>query len=317
MTAVLDYHVHLWPHLDRAEPSELRLERLAAYCDAARDAGVAEIALTEHLFRFTQVRKLAHDFWLDDPDAALAAQMGGYFEHHATVDLDTYVEAVLEAKRAGLPVVLGLEVDHYPGHMAEVADLLDGYPFDVLLGSVHWLGAWGFDNLDEPPAKDEWAKREIAAVWRAYTDAVDELAGSGAVDILAHPDLVKVTGRRPSRAVIDECESRLARAAGDSGLAAEISSAGLTKPVGEIYPTPSLLAKFFAAGVAVTTASDAHGTTRIGADGPTLAAAARSAGYGSLRAFRGRRGYDVPITIRPPLSDARAGAGAGIDGGRT
>ena len=47
-------------------------------------------------------------------------------------------------------MVLGLEVDYYRGRMDEVADLLAGYPFDVLLGSVHWVGAWRFDDLDDP-----------------------------------------------------------------------------------------------------------------------------------------------------------------------
>ena len=296
---MLDYHVHLWPHAERAEPSEHRPERLAAYCEAATAAGVSEIALTEHLFRFTQVREIAHAFWNDDPSAPLAAQMEEYFDHHATADLDAYVEAVLEAKRAGLPVVLGLEVDYYEGRMSEVADLLAGYPFDVLLGSVHWLGAWGFDN-DEPPAGDEWARREVGDVWRSYTDAVEELAASDVVDVLAHPDLVKIMGHRPTAAIVVECEARFAAVAEESRLAAEISSAGLLKPVHEIYPSPSLLAKFYAAGVPVTTASDSHGTSQVGSAGPALASLARDAGDGSLRAFRARRGVEVPITVAAP-----------------
>ena len=89
------------------------------------------------------MREIADEFWKDDPDTALAGQMAAYFKHHATVSLDAYVEAVLDAKAAGLPVILGLEVDYYPGKMDHVARLLDGYPFDVLLGSVHWLGSWG------------------------------------------------------------------------------------------------------------------------------------------------------------------------------
>ena len=70
-----------------------------------------------------------------------------------------------EAKDAGLPVVIGMEVDYYPGRMDEVSTLLADYPFDVLLGSVHWLGAWRFDDLDVPLQMDEWSIRQVDACW--------------------------------------------------------------------------------------------------------------------------------------------------------
>jgi histidinol-phosphatase (PHP family) len=81
--------------------------------------------------------------------------------------------------------------------MAKVAALLAGYPFDVLLGSVHWLGAWLFDPLDWAQAQQQWAIRGVERVWGDYTRAVEELAGTRAVDVLAHPDLAKVAGHRP------------------------------------------------------------------------------------------------------------------------
>ncbi len=102
----------------------------------------------------------------------------------------------------------------------------------------------------------EWSVRDVDCVWDEYTAAIEELAASGTCDVLAHPDLVKVAGFRPVSP--DECLDRLAEAAGRSGMAAECSSAGLRKPVGEIYPSVSLLQRFVDADVAFTTASDAH-----------------------------------------------------------
>ena len=295
LVGVLDYHVHLWPHRERAEAGEQRLERLRVYCERAAERGVAEIALTEHLFRFTAVRGLVGDFWRDEPERALATSISSYFEHHATAELDDYVEAVLTAKAAGLPVLLGLEVDYYPGQMAAVADFLAGYPFDVLLGSVHWLGTWMFDNLEDEVAMAQWSRRGGEAVWREYTGALEELAATRAVDVLAHPDLVKVAGIRPSAAAREECEARIAEAAATSGLAAEISSAGLRKPAAEAYPSASLLAAFAARQVPVTTASDSHGPGDVADRSAELAALARAAGYEQLRAFRAREGRDVAI----------------------
>lgn len=295
LSSVLDYHVHLWPHELVAEPSELRLERIAAYCEKAQANGVAEIALTEHLFRFRDVAGILDSIWPNEPNAALREQMSAYFDHHATAELDVYVEAVEEAKRAGLPVVLGLEVDYYPGRMDEVGKLLGGYPFDVLLGSVHWLGCWMFDILNADAVMDEWDRRGTEAAWRTYTDALAELAESKSVDVLAHPDLIKVAGRRPAPSLLEECHERIADAAAKVGLAAEISSAGWRKPAAEAYPADGLLNAFFRRGVPVTTASDTHGLGNLAERGSDLAALARGAGYGSLRAFRARAGIDVPI----------------------
>lgn len=292
---MIDYHVHLWPHDERADSSEQRLERLAIYCEKARLLGVREIALTEHLFRFTQVGDIARAFWSTERDPELREQMAAYFAFHATADLDRYVEDVLAAKQAGLPVVLGLEVDYYPGAMERVRSLLEGYPFDVLLGSVHWLGSWMFDNLGDEVEMREWDRQGADRAWRAYTEALEELAATRTCDVLAHPDLIKLTGARPGSALVDEAHARIVEAACNSKMAAEISSAGLRKPVGEVYPARDLLARFHAAGVPVTTASDAHGPARVAENHDVLIAAARAAGYRELCAFSARKGHFVAI----------------------
>ena len=288
---MLDYHLHLWPHGTPA--SQPTLDELAAYCETAAAAGVGEIALTEHLFRFVQADAALAGFWDDDPNPALRASLASYWREHAHADLDTYVDAVLEAKAAGLPVVLGLEVDHYAGRMDKVAAVLDGYPFDVLLGSVHWVGAWGFDQLGDAAVDAEWERRSIESVWDAYTDALEELAASGVCDVLAHPDLAKVSGRRP--AVPDEWYDRMAEAAASSGMAAEVSSAGWRKPAAEAYPAPALLSRFRKAGVPATTASDSHGLGDVASRSSDLRALLADAGYETLTSFRGRKPEQVPL----------------------
>jgi histidinol-phosphatase (PHP family) len=291
---MLDYHLHLWPHGSAAAAAgPPRLDELAGFCDRAQAGGIEEIALTEHFFRFRQADAVGRGFWDDDASPALGAAMAAYWDTEQGGDLDAYVAAVLEAKAAGLPVVLGLEVDYYPGRMDRVAALLDGYPFDVLLGSVHWLGAWGFDNWEEPAFAAEWDRRPVEAVWRSYTTALEELAASGACDVLAHPDLCKVTGRVP--AVPDEFYDRMAEAAASSGMAAEVSSAGLRKPVGEAYPAPALLARFRARDVPVTTASDSHGAGDVGFAVADMRALLADAGYEELASFRDRKAAAVPV----------------------
>jgi histidinol-phosphatase (PHP family) len=288
---VLDYHLHLWPHGQKA--TQATVDELAAYCARAAAAGVTEIALTEHLFRFDQADAALGGWWEDEPDVRLRDEMARYWQDHVSADLDAYVDVCLAAKAAGLPVVLGLEVDYYRGRMDKVAALLDGYPFDVLLGSVHWLGTWMFDDLSSAVAMGEWDARRVDDVWDAYTTSLEELAASRAVDVLAHPDLCKVTGRRP--AVPDEWYARMAEAAAASGVAAEVSSAGWRKPAGEEYSPPALLSRFHALGVPVTTASDAHRLSEVADRSGDLRGLVAAAGYGELCAFSGRRPRPVSL----------------------
>jgi len=300
---VLDYHLHLWPH-DRGE-TPLHLDQLALYCEKAEAAGVQELAVTEHLFRFRQAKSLLGGFWDDDRiPPALAASMAEYWDFHATADLDEYVACALEAKEAGLPIVVGLEVDYYPGRMDEVARLLASYPFDVLLGSVHWLGAWRFDDIDVPVQMAEWSTREVDACWEAYTRALEELAASGACDVLAHPDLIKVAGHVPDAPA--EWWDRMAEAAASSGMAAELSSAGWRKPVGEQYPALPLLERFVARGVPLTTASDAHRREQVADRAAGLREILDAAGVESLQGYRSRVPHTVALA--DPLQPASEGA---------
>jgi len=304
---LLDYHLHLWPHDESRTP--LAIERVAAYCERAEAAGIVEVALTEHLFRFVQADRLLGGFWEDDPVApVLRRSMAEYWSFHATADLDEYVETVLEARRQGLPVVLGLEVDYYRGRMDDVAELLAGYPFDVLLGSVHWIGAWRFDDLRDAVSMAEWPARSVDACWDAYTEALEELAATGTCDVLAHPDVVKVAGQVPENP--KEWWDRIADAAASSGMAAEVSSAGWRKPVGEQYPAEGLLARFAAKGVPFTLASDAHRLEHVADRSSELRAMLESAGVARLTGFRRRQAHTLPLDGGPldggPLATSAA-----------
>ena len=290
---MIDYHLHLWPHGERAR--QPTVDELAAYCERAQQHGIEQIALTEHLFRFTQADAALKGVWDDDRRAspALKAQAQSYWAEHNHADLDAYVEAGLAARQQGLPVVLGLEVDYYEGRMDKVQALLEGYPFDVLLGSVHWIGAWLFDVIESSVAMEEWDHRGVNEAWDSYTRAIEELSASNAVDVLAHPDLAKVAGRTPD--VPDEFHDRIAEAAAASDLAAEVSSAGWRKPCDEPYPAPSLLRKFHERGVPITTASDAHTLEHVAFRIADLEPIIRGAGYTELVAFDQRQPRTVAI----------------------
>ncbi|MGB1377085.1 MAG: hypothetical protein ACPG7S_04580, partial [Miltoncostaeaceae bacterium] len=168
--------------------------------------------------------------------------------------------------------------------------LLASQPFDVVLGSVHWLGDLAVDHPDYPC----WDSLGAGETWGRYLDELAAAAGSGLFDVLAHPDLPKVFGTpMPERLTArrDEVIAHIAEA----GVAVECSSAGLRKPCRALYPDPDWLAAFRRAGVPVTLASDAHRPEDVARDYPTAVAALRGAGYETITRFRGREPEQVAI----------------------
>lgn len=283
-----DYHIHLHDH---GESGPYTPELIERFVYSGEERGVTELGFTEHIFRFREVNEFLGEWWTDDPDQKLRAYCERYIAEHSTQSLDEYVEALTLAKTRGLPVKIGLEIDYYPGRMSEIDEFLDAYPLDFRLGSVHWIGAWGFDD---PGVGEEWKVREIEAVWLRYFELLAELIASDSVDVLAHPDLVKKFGHRLAREPID-LYRQVAKMAAERSIAFEVSSAGLRRPVGEAYPSLLFLEAIRSAGASITTASDAHSPREVGADFDRLNAMAISAGFSEVVSFTMRDSRSVRL----------------------
>ena len=256
---IVDYHMHL---RDPEEQIEHALPAVERFVEVAAARGVDEIGFTEHVYYFRQTVSI----WTLE-----------YQLERCVYDLEAYVEAVLEAKRQGMPVKLGLEVDYVGERQEELASILEPYPWDFLLGSVHWVDGLAVDQ--EPGL---WAVVPVEEVWRRYFAALVELAGSGHVDVLAHPDLAKIFGRRPERIEYPQL----------SGVALEVSTNGLYKPVGELYPDRAFLES---TGLPITLASDAHVPQNVGRDLGLAVEFALAAGYRTVTVFDGRRARQEPL----------------------
>jgi histidinol-phosphatase (PHP family) len=282
---VIDYHLHLWPHSESSV--SFKLDQIAAYCDEAARHGVTELALTEHTHRFVDVLSVVGPFWQRSGHEPTSVLMADYFDWHARNSLEEYVNLAQRAKDEGLPVKIGLEVDYYRDQMDDVSALLAQYPFDVLIGSVHWLGTWQFDDIDNEAEMREWVVRDVDQCWADYAIALEELCASNAVDVLAHPDLIKVAGYYPSDP--SEYWELMAAAAAGVDVSVECSSAGWVKPVGEQYPAAGFLDRLVAKGVTFTTASDAHALERVGQRAGELAAMLEARGVSQLASYTARQ----------------------------
>ena len=230
-------------------------------------------------------------WWAHESDTRAAAHTAAFVPVDRILSLDAYVEAVENAKERGLPVLLGLEVDFFPETIGGVLELLDPYPWDFLIGSVHWIGGWAIDSSS---ATFVWEERGIEHGYDEYFALETLLAASGAVDVLAHVDVVKKHGHRLPQEPLHHYEAVVAAAVA-SGTAVEVSSQGLRKPAAEVYPSPSFLRMFCDAGVPITLASDAHLPEEAGWGHEAVIAAARAAGYDERLRFRNRVRESVPL----------------------
>jgi histidinol-phosphatase (PHP family) len=274
---IVDYHMHLAPDDDALAPALGDGTAALARLDAAAAAGVDEIGVTEHVYRFAAARHLSHHpFW----------------QRQATADLDAYVDLVAGLRDDGLPVRVGIELDWIDGRTADLAALVAGRDLDLVLGSVHFLGP---DQLVDHPRYAVWDELPVDEVYRRYFGTLREAALSGLYDVMAHPDLVKVFGHRPAGGPpLGEYEAT-AEAFADAGVAAEVSTAGLRKDARELYPAQPFLEALARHDVPITLASDAHVPADVGRGLDRAVAAARAAGYTTVTAFRGREPRQEPL----------------------
>ncbi len=181
-----------------------------------------------------------------------------------------------------IDIRLGYEVDWLPGHMDERVLNAD---VDYLIGSVHFLDTWGFDN---PEFIGEYARRDADEIWESYFSAIKEMAASGLFDIVGHLDLIKIFEYYPKKPIESYAGEALDEIAAYS-MAIEINSAGLRKPVKEQYPSSSLLKMAFERDIPITFASDAHKPEDVGYEMDKMVRLARSAGYTHAVSFKNKK----------------------------
>jgi histidinol-phosphatase (PHP family) len=271
-----DYHVHLRPDgLEHSAEEAFTAANAERYREVAAERGVEALGVSEHVHRFRQ----ALDVW-DHP----------FWRQNAHDDLDAYCEFVREQTS----LALGIEADFIAGREDRMATLLEGRDWDYVIGSVHFVGG---EALDQEGDWDVWRDGDPDRVWRRYFELLGEAARTGLYDVLAHPDLVKVWGdesRMPRRDLRFYYEVAMEGIA-DSDVAIEVSTAGLRKPVGEIYPSRSFLEMCLEAGRPVALSSDAHTPNELAYRYEEALELLESLGVDRLAVFDRRRRRLEPI----------------------
>ncbi|NLM55781.1 MAG: histidinol-phosphatase HisJ family protein [Firmicutes bacterium] len=277
---MIDYHVHL-------ERGPLDLHWLKKFWAQAEARGLQEIAITEHAHRFKEFYPV-YSHLISGSDAY--PYMKQWITEDFKLSLADYFRLLEEARAAGIPVRSGIEVDYFEGKEDYIRALLEDLPFDLVLGAVHVLGKWGFDFCSDCG----WSGRDTDEVYREYIAVLKNAVQAGLFDCMAHLDVIKVFGHRPTRDCHDSWVA-LFEIMARQGLAMEISTAGLRKPVGEIYPAPALIAIAAQYGIPITIASDAHEPGDVGYKWEEAVALARNHGYKSITVYSQRQPRQIPF----------------------
>lgn len=271
---LIDYHTH---H-DRCGHAVGKLEE---YIRRGIEIGLSQIGVSDHM-------PLLHvdpaDYY---PEMAMPLD-----------ELPRYVEEALALKekyRGQIEVKVGLEADYIEGWEERIESIVRGYPWDYVIGSVHFLGEWDVSDFRQV---HHWEGQDVFAVYERYYDAVTKAAKTGFYDIMGHLDVIKRFGYKPEPA-LQEANVRLERqaltAVAEAGVAMELNASGLSKPCAEIFPSERILQMAIGLGIPLTLGSDAHDPNKLGEHLDTARATLYNLGVRELATFAGRRRTMVPL----------------------
>lgn len=255
-----DYHVHthLCKHA-RGRPVE--------YVESAKKNRITEICFTDHI---------------PCPD--------GYDPENRMIlsQFPTYRQEVAAAASAhpDVTVLFGMEADYYETMDPLQPGWIAAQNFDLVLGSVHVIKEWAFDD---PLRVQMWDKVDITGAWKEYFRLLGELVDLRCFDIIAHFDLPKKFGYRPKDSVVREMALPVLDKVAAAGMGIELNSSGLRKPVKEIYPSPDLLTLARERNIPITFGSDSHMPEEVGYEFSKSLSLAKSVGYTRRAVFRGRQ----------------------------
>jgi histidinol-phosphatase (PHP family) len=260
MLPYADYHMHtpLCGHAVGA-PEE--------YVAQAVKIGLKEIGFSDHA---PMVHKRMPGITMDFDEVS---------KYHAMI------EDVRKRFASSISIKIALESDFLPGYESRTKSIIDSYPYDYIIGSVHFIDDWAFDD---PAEREYWKKHEVDEVYRKYYALLRQSAKTGYFQIIGHCDLPKKFGARPTADLTDDIRET-AKVFKQTGVAIEINTAGLRKPIAEMYPAPNCLKIYHDAGVPLTFGSDAHDPKDVGKDFDKAVALAQWAGYSEYLVFKNRR----------------------------
>ncbi|WP_018132162.1 histidinol phosphate phosphatase domain-containing protein [Effusibacillus pohliae] len=280
----------------RVEAGAFSPEWLDLYRVRAKQQGLREVGIVDHLYRFREYKPyyerhihLGNDDlgrlqrrWLDQVCVASVA------------DFCDFLEQQKERWAAdGIRLRVGVEADYFAGGETELAGILRQHAWDHVIGSVHFVDGWGFDN---PDTRERFQRENLLDLYDHFFQLMERAVASGLFDILAHPDNIKVFGYRPDETALIPFYRRIAQALKRHDVATEINTGLYYRyPVREMCPSPGFLQVLAEYEVPVTTSSDAHFPDHVGHHLPQARQQLKAAGYKTIATFERRVRKEVEL----------------------
>jgi len=262
------------------------------YMKLGKERGIQRFGIVDHLYRFDEFKDYYEKYMLID-DSDLGRIQHEWLDKVRIGSIDQYLTGVRRMQKQGHPISVGVEADFFPGGEAELKKLLDRYELDYVIGSVHFVDGWGFDN---PDVQHMFEGKDLLALYRYGFDHVKQAARSGIFDIIAHLDNLKVFNYRPDETLLYDLYDGVAAALREANVATEINT-GLAYryPIKEMCPSPSFLERLHAHGVPITLSSDSHYPDDIGTMLDEAARLAWNTGYREIVYFKDRQRIGTPL----------------------
>ncbi|AJY74759.1 PHP domain-containing protein [Paenibacillus beijingensis] len=259
---------------------------LGYYLQRGKQLGIKRFGIVDHLYRFEEFRSYYEKHMTLD-DSELGRMQRYWLDRVCIGSIEPFLDVVRGAREEGHPISLGVEADYFPGGEAELGALLSKYELDYVIGSVHFVDGWGFDN---PQLQYKFEEQNLEALYRRLFDHLLGAIRCGLFDIIAHPDNLKVFNFRPDESLLLPMYEEVAAAMKAADVATEINT-GLAYryPVKEMCPSPAFLSIIHKHGVPITLSSDSHFPDDIGTMLGEAAQLAQRTGYEEVVYFEGRQ----------------------------
>ncbi|USB31614.1 histidinol-phosphatase HisJ family protein [Paenibacillus sp. YPG26] len=265
---------------------------ITKYIEQGTRQGIEHFGVVDHLYRFVEFKPYYEKHMLID-GSPLGQLQQAWLNQVCVYSIREYLDGVQNVARFYGNLSIGIEADYFENGEEELEELLSSYSFDYVIGSVHFLNGWGFDN---PNTQHLFKGRQLEDLYAQHFENVIRAVNSGLFQFIAHLDNLKVFGFRPSERDLLGWYDAVAAALAHAGVASEINT-GLAYryPVKEMCPSPNFLRVLHRHGVPVTLSSDAHFPDDIGTMLDEAIIMAKSIGYEDIVYFKNKQQYSLPI----------------------
>lgn len=266
------------------------------YLKSAKEKGLKQVGLVDHLYRFKETRAYFDQFVIVD-DTPLGKEQRYFFDTIMIEEMDVFIAFVQSQKekwkQEGIELRLGIEADYFVGGEEMLRPWLEEKPWDFVIGSVHFNKGWGFDN---PDTIDRYNDLDLLALYKDHFHTVEKLIQSGLFDFVAHLDNLKVFNFRPNEDELISMYEKIGDLLMQHNMATELST-GLKYryPIQECCPSPTFLEVLVKKGVPFTLSSDAHFAVDLGMLIPEAVQQLKDLGVTEIATFKNRKRIMLPI----------------------